>query len=173
MNIVNGNVLLLYKLKFKTTMKKLFITTAIAALFTANVFAFNAPIKSDDGSASASYAAVAKFNNDFVRAQNATWKITPNFQKVTFELDGNKMSAFYNVRGELIGVTQNVQFKALPEKAKLEIASKYEGYFAQEVIKLDSGDDTTTYFVDLKKEDKELLVRVTPTAGVYFFQQVK
>jgi hypothetical protein len=84
------------------------------------------------------------------------------------------MSAFYNLKASYRVLHKMYSLKHCREKAKLEIATKYEGYFAQEVIKLDSGDDTTTYFVDLEKEDKDvLLVRVTPTAGVYFFQQVK
>ena len=155
-------------------MKKIFITTAIAALFTANVFAFEGGKKTDEGSAkTANYVALTKFNADFVRAQNATWKVTSNFQKVSFVMDDVQMAAFYDFKGELIGVTSAVQFKALPEKAKLEIGQKYAGYFAKEVIKLESGDDSISYFVDLKKDNDELLVRVTPTADVSFVQKVK
>jgi hypothetical protein len=124
-------------------MKKIFVTIAIAAsLFTTNIYAATSATKTDDGTENVSYAAILKFNSDFARAENATWKVSANFQKVTFTLDDVKMSAFYNLRGELIGVTQNVQFKALPEKAKKEIAAKYEGYFAKEVIKLETGDDS-------------------------------
>nr|WP_294943825.1 hypothetical protein [uncultured Mucilaginibacter sp.] len=159
-------------------MKKIFLTLAIAAsLFTTNIYAATSALKNDDGTENVSYAAISKFNSDYARAENVTWKVSSTFQKATFTLDDVKMSAFYNLSGELIGVTQNVQFKALPEKAKKEIAVKYEGYFAKEVIKLETGDDNsfdnTVYFVDLAKDGKELLVRVTPSAGVYFFQDVK
>ncbi|RYU92328.1 hypothetical protein EWM62_02510 [Mucilaginibacter terrigena] len=157
-------------------MKKLFISTAIAALFTVNVFAANTVSKSEEGTENVSNVVSSKFNNDFSRAEGVTWKVNSKFQKATFTIDGVKKSAFYNLRGELIGVTENVQFRALPEKARKEIAVKYEGYFANEVIKLDNGDDTldsVAYFVDLKNSKEEVLVRVTPSAGVYFFQQVK
>lgn len=154
-------------------MKKIFVTTAIAALFTANVFAANKVIKTEDGAEAVSYTVINKFNNEFVRANDVKWKVSANLQKATFTLDGVKMSAFYNLAGEYMGATQTVQFKALPAKAKVEIGQKYEGYFAKEVIRLDANDDTTVYFVDLKKGNDELLVRVTPTANVYFFQTVK
>ncbi|AMR32997.1 hypothetical protein A0256_17020 [Mucilaginibacter sp. PAMC 26640] len=159
-------------------MKKIFVTIAIAAsLFTTNIYAATSAPKIEDGTENVTYAAITKFNSDFARAQNASWKVSSNFQKVSFTLDDVKMSAFYNLRGELIGVTQNVQFNALPEKARKEIGTKYEGYFAKEVIKLETGDDNsfdnTVYFVDLKKDNDEFLVRVTPSAGVYFFQTVK
>lgn len=159
-------------------MKKIFVTLAIAAsLFTTNIYAATSAIKTDDGTENVTYAAISKFNSDYARAENVSWKVSTTFQKVTFTLDDVKMSAFYNLRGELIGVTQNVQFKALPEKARKEIAAKYEGYFAKEVIQLETGDDnsfdSTVYFVDLSKDDKEVLVRVTPAAGVYFFKTIK
>ncbi|MFA6087516.1 hypothetical protein [Mucilaginibacter sp.] len=154
-------------------MKRIFVTIAIAALFTANVFAANRVIKTEDGTEGVSFTVINKFNTEFVRAENVTWKVNANFQKATFTLDNVKMSAFYNLQGEYMGVTQNVQFKALPAKAKAEIGRKYEGYLAKEVIKLDADDNTTVYFVDLKKDNDEFLVRVTPTANVYFFQQVK
>jgi hypothetical protein len=154
-------------------MKRIFVTIAITALFSANIFAANSVAKTEDGTAGVSYTVINKFNTDFVRAQNVNWKVNSNFQKATFTLDGEKMSAFYSLQGEYMGLTQNVQFKALPTKAKKEIGQKYEGYFVQEVIKLDADDDTTVYFVDLKKDNDEFLVRVTPSANVYFFQQVK
>lgn len=155
-------------------MKKIFLTIATAALFTVGSFTANAASYEGDN---ATYAAVSKFNIDYAKAENVVWKVTGNFQKATFTIDGQQMSAFYNLAGEPIGTTQNVQFKALPEKAKKEIAAKYEGYFAKEVIKLETNNDNsfdnTVYFVDLKKGNDELLVRVTPSAGVYFFQAVK
>jgi hypothetical protein len=157
-------------------MKKLFISTAIAALFTVNVFAANTVSKSEDGSDNVSYSVSVKFNSDFSRAENVTWKVTPQFQKATFVIDGVKKAAFYTVKGDLIGITENVQYRELPAKAKKEIGAKYEGYFANEVIKLDNGDgglDSVVYFVDLKNSKEEVLVRVTPSAGVYFFQQIK
>ncbi|RFZ84720.1 hypothetical protein DYU05_03685 [Mucilaginibacter terrenus] len=157
-------------------MKKIFLTIATAALFTVNSFAANTAATTNEGD-NATYAAVTKFNTDFVKAENVTWKVTGNFQKATFTIDGNQMSAFYSLRGELLGTTQTVQYKALPEKAKKEIAAKYEGYFAKEVIKYETGEDNsfenTVYFVDLKKGTDEFLLKVTPSSNVAFFQAVK
>ena len=160
-------------------MKKIFITTAIAALFTANVFAFNGSVKTEgDGAENVSYVVLNKFKTDFSEATNVNWVKTANTQKVTFVLNDVKMTAFYNLRGEYLGVTQYVDYKTIPSKAKKEIADKYKDYTVNEVIKLetdgtDTNQDATVYFVDLKKDAQELLVRVTPSASVYFFQQVK
>jgi len=160
-------------------MKKIFLTTAIAALFTANVFAFNGTAKiEDEGSANVSYAVVNKFKADFSGAKNVTWTVTSNTQKAEFMVDDVKMTAFYDLRGEFLGVTQYVDYKSIPAKAKEQIASKYKGYDVKSVIKFDTNSsdpniESTVYFVDLKNTAEELLVRVTPSANVYYFQQVK
>lgn len=157
-------------------MKKIFLTLATAALFTVNSFAADRFVKEDDA-ANVTYAAVNSFNSEFVKAKNVSWKVSKDFQKATFTLDDVEMSAFYNTRGELIGVTQTVQYKELPAKAKKQIAEKYQGYIAKEVIKLETGAensfDATVYFVDLKKDNSEVLVKVTPAADVDVFQKVK
>lgn len=160
-------------------MKKIFLTTAIAALFTANVFAFNTSFKvEDEGAEHVSHAVINRFKADFSGAKNVNWTVTANSQKAEFTVDNVKMTAFYDTRGEFLGVTQYVDYKAIPAKAQKEIAVKYEGYDVASVIKFDTNSadpaiETTVYFVDLKKDSKELLLRVTPSANVYFFQQVK
>ncbi|MBK0379475.1 hypothetical protein [Mucilaginibacter segetis] len=160
-------------------MKRILLTTAIAALFTANVFAIDGAKKTNgDGSDNVSYAVVNKFKIDFSNATDVTWTVTSNTQKATFTIDGVKKTAFYNLRGEYLGVTQYIDFKDLPFKATKEIMKDYKDYTIGEVIKLESNVtdntiDPTVYFVDLKNDTEEVLLRVTPASGVYFFKQVK
>jgi hypothetical protein len=69
---------------------------------------------------------------------------------------------------------------------KKKITAKYKGYEIGEVIKFQSNDsapssldrlvgdnDPLAYFVDLKNDKEEILVRVTPQANVYFYKQIK
>jgi hypothetical protein len=82
------------------------------------------------------------------------------------------------LQGEYLGVTQDVAYSTLDAKAQKQIAAKYTDYKVGEVIKLTTaGDETnsdqTVYFVDLAGKSDELLVRVSPSDDVYFFQKVK
>lgn len=125
-----------------------------------------------------SYSVENEFTSDFSDAKNVSWSITPNVQKATFTQDGVKMTAFYSLQGDYMGVTQNVDYAALSDKAKATIADKYKDYSVKEVVKLettnpDANFEETNYFVDLKNGADEILVRVTASADVYFFQQVK
>ena len=89
------------------------------------------------------------------------------------------MTAFYNLQGEFVAVTQDADVRAIPAAAKKEIAEKYAGYAVKEVIvvqantDLNPDADETAYFVDLKSDTKEVLVKLTAEAHVEFYKEVK
>lgn len=156
-------------------MKKLFITAAIATIFSLGAFA-------KDGSkkvANVSYTVVNQFNADFADAQNVTWTVDKNLQRADFTVNDVKMTSFYNMKGEFVGLTQDIDYAVIPAKAKKLIADKYKGYTVNEVIVLQSNpeindvDDEVAYFVDVKNADHEALVRVTHDANIQLFKQVK
>ncbi|WP_183559419.1 hypothetical protein [Mucilaginibacter sp. SP1R1] len=159
-------------------MKKIFITTAIAALLSVNVFAADGG-KRVDGGTNVSYVALHGFTVDFADATDVNWTVTKNCQKATFTVDGVKKTAFYNLNGEYLGVTQRVDAKAIPAKTLKQIAKDYKGYEVGEVIvyqantEVNDNIDATSYFVDLKNDSHEVLVRITQQANLEFFQQVK
>lgn len=174
-------------LKFKT-MKKLILTLALAATVGTAAFATDNGKKSEKSSASVSYTVLNQFNVDFADAKDVSWTVTNNSQKADFTLNNVKMTAFYSLDGEYLGLTHNVDFKSIPAAAQKDIQSKYKDYTVGEVIKFETpvaasnwADRLTTgnevepvsYFVDLKNESSEILVRVSPQAGIYFFKQVK
>ena len=158
-------------------MKKLFITAAIATMFSASVFA-DGTKKSNSG-VNVSYTVLNHFSTDFADAKNTVWTVNGNFQKADFESEGIKKTAFYNLQGEFVALTQDIDAKAIPAKAQKEIDEKYKGYTVNEVIVLQNNTDLnpdadeTAYFVDLKSDAKEVLVRITPEAGIAFYKQVK
>ncbi len=164
-------------LKLKETMKKIFLTIAAVGILGTSAFA-----KIDGGkkaeTVTVSFSVQTEFDEQFSDATNVVWSITPNCQKATFVEEGVAKTAFYNLQGEYLGVTENVAYASISAKAQKEISVKYEGYKVGDVIKLTTNDtnagfDQTVYFVDLKNDTNEVLLRVTPSAGVFFFKQVK
>ena len=156
-------------------MKKIFITAAIATLFSASVFADGVK----KATVNISYAVKNQFNADFAEAQNVNWSVSQNLQRVDFTVNDVKMTSFYNMQGQFVGLTQDLDYAVIPVKAKKLIAEKYKGYNVSEVIVLQSNpevkdvDDEVAYFVDLKNDDHEALVRITHNADIELFKQVK
>ncbi|MDB5007656.1 MAG: hypothetical protein JWP45_2049 [Mucilaginibacter sp.] len=159
-------------------MKKIFLTIATAALLSVNVFAADGG-KKVETTANVSYGVQHAFTADFAGATNVSWTVNKNCQKADFVLDGSKRTAFYNLAGDFLGVTQYVSYDAIPFKSKKLISENYKGYQAAGVIVYQANEavtadiDPTTYFVDLKSADHEALVRVTGSGNVEFFKQVK
>ena len=158
-------------------MKKIFVTLATIGLLSTGAFAADGGKKAAT-TVTVSYTVQNQFDTAFGDAKDVAWTITPNCQKASFTLSGVKMTAFYNLQGEYLGVTQDVAYAELDSKAQNEIAAKYKGYGVNEVIKLVTNDpngdfEQTIYFVDLKNDASEVLLRVSPSANVYFFKQVK
>ena len=164
-------------LKFNN-MKKVFITAVTAILFSVSAFAATGSTTINTGEENVSYAVLNKFDNDFKGAKSPAWKVDANCQKVTFILDGVSTTAFYNLTGDFLGTTQDVAYSAIPAADQKEIAAKYQGYTVSTVIKYQNDGanqdvDPLTYFVDLKKDASEILLRVTPGESVHFFKTVK
>ncbi|HTD41180.1 MAG TPA: hypothetical protein VK671_11205 [Mucilaginibacter sp.] len=158
-------------------MKKLFITAAIATLFSVSVFADGT--KKAKTEVNVSYTVLNQFTADFADATNVVWIVNGDFQKADFISDNVKKTAFYNLSGEFVALTQDVDGKAIPAKAQKEIADDYKGYSVNEVIviqnntELNPDADETAYFVDLKSDTKEVLVKITPEAHVQFYKEIK
>ena len=158
-------------------MKKIFLTIATIGLLGTSVYAADGGKKTTKAP-EVTFTVQSEFDSTFNDAKDVSWTINSNVQKATFTQNDVKMTAFYNLQGEYLGVTQDVAYSTLDAKAQKQIAAKYTDYKVGEVIKLTTaGDETnsdqTVYFVDLAGKSDELLVRVTPSDDVYFFQKVK
>lgn len=158
-------------------MKKIFLTIATIGLLGTSVYAADGGKKAEKTTV-VSFSVKSEFDSTFSEATNVSWTVTSNVQKATFTLNDVKMTAFYNLQGEYLGVTQDVAYSALDDKAQKQIAAKYADYNVGEVIKLTTADnetnsDQTVYFVDLTGKTDELLVRVNTSDDVFFFQKVK
>jgi hypothetical protein len=158
-------------------MKKLFITAAIATLFSASVFADGN--KKATNSVNVSSSVTSQFNANFADAKNVTWIVNKNFQKAEFIMNGVKTTAFYNLQGEFVALTENVSAAAIPAKTKLEIANLYKGYEVNEVIvvqnntDLNPDADETAYFVDLRSDSKEVLVKINQDLHTEVYKEIK
>jgi hypothetical protein len=172
-------------------MKKIFITAILFSSLAISVFAADGGKKraNTSNSDAVSYTVLNQFTYDFKDAKDVVWTVNGNCQKADFVLEGKKVAAFYSLSGEYLGITRDVTYKSVPLAAQKEINSQYASYTIGEVIELQPkptdqsatdllsttsfSDDAKVYFVDLKNDKEEVLVRVTPNADVYFFKQVK
>ncbi|MFD0748900.1 hypothetical protein ACFQZS_02020 [Mucilaginibacter calamicampi] len=155
-------------------MKKLFITAAIATMFSVTAFADGGKKAKAEGEKNVSYTALNKFSAEFESASNVVWTVTPNTQKVDFVFEGAKFTAFYDLDGEYLGRTQEVSVLLLPETDRKELTAKYADYTVSRVIQYENKSaEPLVYFVDLVKANKEIVLKAVPNEGLTFFQAIK
>ncbi|MDB5115066.1 MAG: hypothetical protein JWQ79_558 [Mucilaginibacter sp.] len=158
-------------------MKKLFITAAIATMFSVTAFADGGKKAATTASSEkyVTYTALNQFKSDFRSADNVLWTVTANCQKVSFTDNNIDYTAFYSLSGDYLGVTENVDYKTLTAVVKTKIAESYKGYTVKSVIKFttQSTDEPVVYFVDVATATSDVVLKVTPFDTVSFFKQVK
>lgn len=130
-------------------MKPLFIfLTFLSSFFASNTNAAD-PVSAQ---------AVKSFQQTFTNAENATWTVSQNLYKVEFSLNGQLMTAFYNLQGEFAGVTRNITSLQLPVMLLAEVKKEYAHYWITDLFEL-SNQNGTEYYVTLENADTKLILK--------------
>ncbi|HTF27222.1 MAG TPA: hypothetical protein VK625_00180, partial [Flavitalea sp.] len=134
-----------------------------------------------------SYQAKQAFYTDFGNVPAGRWMRTSNFDEVLFTKDGHLMKAYYDFDANLVGTTSRKIFADIPMNAQKFIDKNYKGYIKEKVVLFDDNepnetdmilygeqfDDADNYFVELKKDNKEIVLQVNMSGDVSFFKQLK
>jgi hypothetical protein len=129
----------------------------------------------------------SQFMTDFPHASDAHFISEKNFDKVSFTQDKEKMSAYYDGTNRLVGTIEKKVFDDLPDNAKKEILKNYSDYTVADVIKFNDNesesveiimygtslDDEDNYFLELKKDNKAILLKVDLSGHVEFLTTMK
>jgi hypothetical protein len=139
------------------------------------------------GGSEVSPVAKRNFDSDFKDAQNVEWKRADTFDRVTFtNKGGQKMTAFYDIEGKLVGTIQSKTFADIPENAQKEIKKSYKDYTVGQVIFFDDNENNDTdmilygsqfedqdnYFVELTKGTDKIVLQVGAIGEVFFFKKL-
>jgi hypothetical protein len=133
-------------------MKKLLFAALITVSTLTSAFAKDAN--------NVSYSVASSFRNDFGVVKDVQWKTTNAYNIATFVENNQRIEAFYDHRGELIGTSFDVKLEELPTKAKRNVASKYADYTITRAIRFENTDGSA-YFLAAQKENQQLVLKVT------------
>ena len=134
-----------------------------------------------------SYQAKQAFARDFAGVTFMSIERLDNFDEFTFTKDGQTISAFYDWDSKLVGTTQNKTFSDLPAKAQKFINEKYAGYTQGDVLFYDDNemnetdmvlygnqfDDEDSYFVELQKDNKKIVLNVNMNGDVEYYTRLR
>jgi hypothetical protein len=102
--------------------------------------------------------ALKSFQKTFSNAKEAAWTVTEKHYKVTFILNNETLTAFYNPDGRLIGVTRNISSLQLPIILQTELKGEYGRYWITELVE-QSGENGTDYYVTVEDADSRTVLK--------------
>jgi hypothetical protein len=128
-----------------------------------------------------------QFEVDFGQVSDVQWERAPRMDEGTFMKDGVMTTAYYNTDNKLVGTTCVKTFTDLPLNAQTEINDNYKSYTVGDVLMFDGKDNVNTYvtlynqeflnadnyFVELRKDNKKLVMEVNMAGDVTFFTRLR
>lgn len=98
------------------------------------------------------------FQRNFKHAQILNTEVHKAFTKLTFQMDGLILSAFYSGSGELLAVTHNIVSTQLPLTLLTSLKNDYGSYWITELFEF-NGDGQSSYYVSLESADRKVTLR--------------
>ena len=147
-------------------MKKLFITALAAIAIGTSALA---------GPSSASIKIKEHFTASFSKAKNVTWKSSDRFEKASFILNNEKVDAFYDTDGDLIGTSKAMAFDKLPKSSIETITTKYTypDYQLKDCIEFINSSNEKNYYVSFDKVNETVVLEITKSGMVSVFSKTK
>lgn len=93
------------------------------------------------------------FNKEFVGAADVQWYINEKYIEVDFTYTGMRLTAYYDIEGEILAVVRNIQFSALPLSLQLDLKKNYKDYWITKICEV-TDRDGTQYRVTVEKSDR-------------------
>lgn len=131
-------------------MKKIIVTLAIAFSSVA-VFASGVNVNS---------TVLTAFNSDFANAKEVNWTAGEDFYRADFVFNSQHVAAFYNLDGEVMGVTRNLTSLDLPMNLQASLRKDYSEYWISNLFEV-SNSEGTEYYITLETADSKLTLKST------------
>ncbi len=147
-------------------MKKLFIAGLFALALVTSAFA---------SPNSVNKKAAEHFSLSFSKAKSVSWNTNDMFEKVSFQLDNEKVNAFYDTYGELLGMSRTMAFDKLPKAALETITTKYTfpDFKLTDCIAFTTNYDETNYYVSFDKTNETLILEINKAGKISVLSRTK
>lgn len=129
-------------------MKKMIMTLAIVA---SSFLAFA-------GGGKVNEHVLNAFNTEFTGAKDVKWIESDDYYKADFVFNGQYVSAFYSIAGELMGVTRYISSLDLPENLQTKLKSDYEDFWITGLSEVSTEEDTYFYII-LENADSKVVMK--------------
>ncbi len=147
-------------------MKRLFLSICVAAV---SLVAFAKPPKKNNSERLFTYSANESLKVMYGKVDNLSWsRAKNNLTRANFTIDGEKLSAFFDVDGRHVATTTEVAIDQLPVAARKAVKTKSEGNQVVGLVEY-SSDNETAYYLELSDGKKNTIYKITGSGLVSKF----
>jgi hypothetical protein len=143
-------------------MKKMILTLAIV-VSTFSAFA---------GGGLVNQKVLDAFKSEFNSAKEVEWAAGDNYYKATFTFNEKHVFAYYNMEGELLGVTRYISPADLPISLQQSLKKDYTGYWVSDLFEV-ARNDESGYYITLENADSKIVLKAADIYGWSPYQKVK
>lgn len=145
-------------------MKKLFVTIAIIILGISATSA--SEISTIDPKI------VSKFEKDFSFATNAKWQLKEDLAQVSFLINEQAVTAWYNSDAELVIIARNILYSHLPISITRSLEKRYAGANFFSIIEV-THNNQLHYQITAETKKKTLLLKAAPDGTIEVRKRIK
>lgn len=111
------------------------------------------------------------FASSFANAENVTWNSNGKFDQATFILNNEKVTAYYDTYGALVGTTKNVAFDKLPKAAIESLVSTFTfpEYSLKDCIEFTNADGIKKFYTSFESDDTTVMLEISENGRVDVF----
>ena len=102
--------------------------------------------------------AVTNFQKEFRNATEVSWQFTAQFVKVSFTLQEQVFTAYYNEDGEKIAIARNLRSIELPMGLQEELKTSYADYWISDLFEMHLKDETA-YYITIENADQKITLK--------------
>jgi hypothetical protein len=116
--------------------------------------------------------AVAAFEKQFTKAQEAIWEDFGTVYKVSFWENGRFVSAFYDASGEMVSVNRNVSMTELPAALKTSTTKKLREAWMSDLVQVTSREEKA-YYATFETADSKVIMKSVNNRKWIVFQVIE
>lgn len=97
------------------------------------------------------------FQSEFTTATEVEWKAATDYYIASFAMNGQRISAYYNMEGQLMGITRNLSSAQLPVALQNNLKKSYSNYWISDLFEV-ANNNGTSYYVTLETGNSKIVL---------------
>ena len=107
--------------------------------------------------------ALTSFQKDFTNATDVSWQTGTSYLKVSFTLNEQILTAYYNQEGERLAIIRNLRSNELPLALIEKLKQSYNNYWITELFEF-HGKEDGAYYITIENADHKITLK---SLGMY------